>query len=273
MNENRDLTKSPLGIQLVVLIVLLSGTTVLQSAPQTVPPVQAKTGPVDQPSEEMPVSIRRHSKAFQEAWRQIQAAIRQNERLKKPRPEPYLDRAELLATAQDHQSAMKDCLTAVHLVRSSSNNLVEQARYLGLLEHALQRIVESPEPLYIADADQQFSRGRSLFFRGLNKTALARFDGAVMLSPKEPLFLYFRGLTLKRLGRDAEATSDIRRAVSLDVQQLFGDSQNISRYRLRTHRAKTFERIQGPLRFWMESHFDGVLVPSSPDLEPTLPAK
>ena len=258
MKEHLDAPKRRFVPTLLVAAFLLSVTGFLLSAPQSARSQPAKGAAAD--DDDIPISIKRNTKAFRDSYRRIQAVIQRNERLKKPRPEPYLDRAELLARAHDHEGAMKDCLTAIRIVRSSTKNLAEQARYLGVLEQTLSRVVAAPERLYVADSWEQFRRGRTHFTKGRDKQALARFDGAVKLNPKEPLFLYFRGLTLKRLNRDAEATSDIQRAVSLDVKQVFGDALQASRSTLRSRRAADFEQIQGPLRAWMEKYFDGIPV-------------
>ena len=223
-----------------------------------------KPGKVEQPEvtarSVMPSGIRRHSEAFRLAWRQLSETIQKNGKLKRPLAEPYLARARLLSIAGDQESALQDYLDAIRAARSSGATVVDQARYLAVLHRAMEQRANAPEPLYTADAYQQYRAGRALFAQRRYSRALIRLDSAVKGDPKTALYLYYRGLTLKIMGREQDATHDIRRAVSLDVSRLVGDGVLVDRDEIRTFRARTFERIQGPLRTWLDGHFDGLLL-------------
>jgi len=206
----------------------------------------------------MPSAIRRHSEAFRTGWLSLTKTIVQNAKRDRPLPEPYLARGQLLSVAGDHENALDDYLSAIRAARGAGATVAEQARYLGVLHQAMERRAKAPEPLYTADALQQFRAGRALYDQKKFPQALVRFSSAVKGDPKTAIYLYYRGLTLKRMKKDAEASRDIRRAISLDVGRIFGDGLFVDRDELRTYRAREFERLQGPIRMWLESHYDGL---------------
>jgi len=250
-------TRRDVGLSTTCL--MLTAIMVSVVAMPTEKPVKAEQ-PVVTARPLMPSGIRRHSQAFRLAWRQLSDTIQKNDKLQRPLPEPYLARARLLSIAGEQESALEDYLVAIRAARASGATVVDQARYLGILQRAMEERANAPEPLYTADAYQQYRVGRALFAQRKYSSALLRLDSAVKGDPKAALYLYYRGLTFKILGNEQYATRDIRRAVSLDVNRLYGDGVLIDRDEIRTFRARTFERIQGPLRTWLDGHFDGLLL-------------
>ena len=258
----------PAACRVTTRAVALSTMCLMLTAAMVSPAIpaqkQARAGQPEATAQSvMPSAVRRHSEAFRLAWRQLTATIQKNGKRDRPLPEPYLARARLLSIAGDQESALQDYLDAIRAARASGASVVEQARYLAVLHRAMEERAAAPEPLYTADAFQQYRAGRAFFAQRKYPQALVRFDSAAKGDPKIALYLYYRGLTYKLLGREQEATRDIRRAVSLDVNRMYGDGVLIDRDDIRTFRARTFERIQGPVRTWLDAHFDGLPLESS----------
>jgi tetratricopeptide (TPR) repeat protein len=189
---------------------------------------------------DMPLLIRKASPAVQKAWRQVDAAVRDNEALKEPLPEPYLARAEVWAMVGNHEEALADQLRAVELLYKGKPSLLEQTRYLKRMQNTLARLRKMPRPYYPAEADKLYYLGRSLFFGCQLTEALKELNEAIRLRPDEPLYWYYRALTHKRLGKETEAVRDARVAASL---RRAGKSKKDIPLEL--------ERIQGSIRIWL----------------------
>jgi len=194
----------------------------------------------DEDDSDMPLLIRRASPAVRKAWRQVEAAVRDNEALKEPLPDPYLARAEVWAMVGNHEEALADELRALELLQRRKPSLLEQTRYLKRVQDTLARLGKMPRPYYPLDADKLFYLAKSFYFGCQLDEALKELNEAIRLRPEEPLYWYYRALTYKRLGREAEADRDARVAASL---RRAGKS--------RKDLATELERIQGPLRVWL----------------------
>jgi tetratricopeptide (TPR) repeat protein len=190
--------------------------------------------------DDAPLLIQKASPSIQKAWRQVDNAIKDNDRLKKPLPEPYLARAEIWAMVGNYDEALADQLRATELLYKGTPSLIEQKRYLERMQKTLDRLRKMPRPYFPVDADKLYYLGRSFYFQGDCERALKELNEAIRLRPDEPLYWYYRALTYRRLGKNDEATRDARVAASL---RRAGKS--------RKDIARELERIQGAPRVWL----------------------
>jgi tetratricopeptide (TPR) repeat protein len=220
---------------------------------QAPPPPRPRPAP-----DRVPELIAKQPETIRRAWREIGAVMAENERRQRPLPQPYLARAEIWAMAGDHEHAVEDLLAATSLIRRNGASLVEQSRYLDRLRDALEKLSRAPRPEYRGDALTQFTAGLDHYFRDDLSGALAFFDGAVQLAPEDKVSWYYRALTHKRLGHEAEAARDVTVAVSLEKRELEWPAAAKDRW------LESFTRIQGPLRQWMESYRSGMPLDHAP---------
>jgi len=96
---------------------------------------------------------------------------------------------------------------------------------------------QEPNPLM---AGEIFSRGSSAYFLGETEEALGYFVAAIHQDPKNALYRYYLGLTLRRLGRPAEAEVQVRAGKRLESPTW--------RYGI----GSSLQRVQGPDRDWLE---------------------
>lgn len=190
--------------------------------------------------EDLPFLIRKSSPSVQKAWRQVDAAVRDNQALQKPLPDPYLARAEIWTMVGNHEEALADQLRALQLLYDQNPSLLDQKRYLEAMRQTLSRLHKMPRPFFPMEADQIFYLGKARFFQCDFPQALKEFHEAIRLRPDEPLYWYYRALTYKRLGKEREANRDARVAASL---RRAGKS--------RKDLATELERIQGATRAWL----------------------
>jgi tetratricopeptide (TPR) repeat protein len=96
---------------------------------------------------------------------------------------------------------------------------------------------QEPNPLM---AGEIFSRGASAYFLGETEEALDYFVAAIRQDPKNALYRYYLGLTLRRLGRPLEAEVQVRAGRRLESPTW--------RYGI----GSSLQRVQGPDRDWLE---------------------
>lgn len=198
---------------------------------------------------------------IQQAWRQVQADVVENEGLSAPKPEPYFARAELLTRIGVQEEALRDYLTATALVKHSSRSPVTYARYFLQLHDALQSRTRQPRPPYYGAAWEHYAQGYHCFWRGDLASAVQHFDNAIQLGPDAALFYYYRALTYKRLGKDHLAQGDVVAGVHLE-HRLYdptrAETPDSPQHSPDVHISTQLERVQGPLRLWLEDYRSGI---------------
>jgi tetratricopeptide (TPR) repeat protein len=105
------------------------------------------------------------------------------------------------------------------------------------LKSLLEPASQEPDPLL---AGEMFSRGYSAFFVGMSDEALDYFVSAIRQDPKNSLYRYYLALTLRKLGRPADAETQVR------VGRRF--ESPTWRYGI----GSSLQRVQGPDRDWLE---------------------
>jgi tetratricopeptide (TPR) repeat protein len=199
----------------------------------------------DGQGQELPALILLQPPQVQQAWREVQAAIRENARQRRPAPEPYFARAEIWSLVNNHDAAMRDYLEAARLSIERGESLETQAGYFNKLYEALDRLDQAPSPAVIGSSKSHYGRGVHAFWRNDLPAALMHFEDAVQLEPADPVNWYYRALTYARLGHARRAQHDVLMAARLEVT---GDDRRV---------AAALARVQGPLRLWLEGFRNG----------------
>lgn len=210
-------------------------------------PVFGEGPTVDRFGDVMPQLIRRSTAQVQASWIAVQKAVAENEKLKHPLPEPYLARAEIWAVVNNHEDALKDCLAATEFFLKNSPTLTERSRYFIRLDQILRELESRPHAYFPDDAIEFGVQGRSYYDQGRLEEALVQFTEAVRLMPDGPVYRFFRALTLKRLGREAEADRDAW--VGANAAREAKENGRLCEADI----AAQLERVQGPLRRWLEA--------------------
>lgn len=169
----------------------------------------------DARGEEVPALISLQPPQVQQAWREVQAAIRENAKQRRPAPEPYFARAEIWSLVNNHDAAMRDYLVAARLSIERGESLETQAGYFNKLYEALDRLDEAPSPAVIGSSKSHYGRGVHAFWRNDLRAALMHFEDAVQLEPADPVNWYYRALTYARLGQTRRAQHDVLMAARL----------------------------------------------------------
>jgi hypothetical protein len=189
----------------------------------------------------VPVLIRRAPERVQQAYKDLEATIKLNEKLKLP--EPYFLRARLWAQVKNYDAALRDYLTAASYISNGRLDPVSYARYFEELKAALDGLKARPRSLDAATAEYHFYRGKEAFATGDFAGALLYFEDAVQLGASEPLYWYYRGVTNRQLGKRQQAVYDVR--VGSHLEYLQARQGKGGKYIL-----DGLERVQGPLRTW-----------------------
>lgn len=205
-----------------------------------------------------PILIQIQSLSVQAAWAEIDAIIRENEKLERPSAEPYLARAEIWAIAGSHEDALRDYLTATELLVRYQSNAAEQAVHFDRLRTALGELVQRPRPHYPNKAQAEFYSGKDAFRANRIADAAWNFEEACRLDTHIPLYHVYRALAYKLLGRAAEADREVAAAVSL-IRYPGSDTESELR-EINAH----LESVQGPLRNWLNEQLKQRPVAKSP---------
>jgi tetratricopeptide (TPR) repeat protein len=192
---------------------------------------------------EVPALIGLQPQAVQDAWRAVEIAIAENQKLDQPLPEPYFARGQIWALVGNHEAALRDYLTAVELAAASGRDLAAYAAYFQTLQQALENVDRVPKPPALGLARHHYARGVHAFWRGDLPAALRHFDNAVQLKPGAPLYWYYRAVTHKRLGSERRARHDALIGAHLEWRDGLPDQFGTA-----------LARLQGDLRQWLERH-------------------
>ena len=147
---------------------------------------------------------------------------------------------------------MRDYLKAIRLAREAGQDLASYSSYFEKLYEALDNWDRVPKPPTTGASDNyhylaqdHFSHGFSDFWRDDLQSAIRRFDNAVQLDPKNPVYWYYRAVAFKRSGDDRRAQHDACFGAYVE-KKCDGD------YEQQRHVSHALERLQGNLRQWVE---------------------
>jgi|GEM_PF-1232251 len=208
--------------------------------------------PADGIGAELPYLISRQSENAHEAWRAVDELIRENSTLKQPLPDPLFARADLWASVGNHEEALDDYLQGTKLLFATGPSLVEQSRALSRLTDALERLSKQPKPEYPYEAEDAFWLGVRHFEERRYELAEPFFAEATRSMPSDAVFRAYRGLTLKRLGRLADAERQLAAAASA-----LRRPECLERERQGFH--IRLQNIQGPARQWIQERVNAPL--------------
>ena len=200
---------------------------------------------------EVPALSRRQPQVVQNAWRQIAAAIAENERLSRPRPEPLFARAELWMMVGNYDAALRDLLGAMRIASDTeASPRVYDVVFHRLLD-VLERYDVMPAPPQDGEPSRHYGHGMHSFWAGDYLEADKAFTNAISLASNNPLYWYMRAATRRRLGSEDAAKHDALLGAAAERKACLlreGVSVDINR---------ELRRLQGNDRIWLENHRRG----------------
>ena len=201
--------------------------------------------------DEVPPLIRRQPPVVQDAWRQIAAAIVENERLPRLRPEPLFARAELWMMVGNYDAALRDLLAAMRIASDAGVPPRVYDSVFNRLREVLERYDVTPVPPEDGEPSRHYGHGIHSFWAGRYVEAEKAFANAISLAPNNPLYWYMRSVTRRRLGNEQTANHDALLGVAAERKACLrrdGVSHDIN---------SEFKRLQGSDRIWLENHRRG----------------
>jgi len=205
----------------------------------------------EEPDDELPALIRRQPTVVHDAWRRITAAIRENNSLARPRPEPFFARAELWIMVGNYDEAMRDLLLAMRNAESSGAAPSNYQATFERLREVLDRYDATPVPPEDGEPSWHYGRGMHEFWAGRYVEAERAFTNAIMLAPQNPLFWYMRAVARRRQGNDTGAQHDVLLGATAERRRCVRSFASVS------YISRDLSRLQGPDRLWLEEHRSG----------------
>jgi tetratricopeptide (TPR) repeat protein len=195
---------------------------------------------------ELPPLILRQPAVVHDAWRQIAAAVAENDRLPRPQPDPYFARAELWMMVGNYDAALRDLLLAMRIAGEGNAAPRVYDSIFNRLREVLERYDVTPVPPEDGEPARHYGHGSHAFWSGCYVDAEKAFSDAISLAPGNPLYWYMRAIARRRLGDEQGAKHDAllgaaaeRRACS----KRDGAAMDINR---------GLRRLQGGDRIWLE---------------------
>lgn len=201
--------------------------------------------------DEIPPLIRRQPQVVHDAWRQIAAAVAENQRLTRPRPEPLFARAELWMMVGNYDAALRDLLVAMQIASDTGAAPRVYDAVFSRLREVLERYDTTPVPPEDGEPSRHYGHGMHSFWEGQYVEAEKAFADAISLAPGNPLYWYMRAVTHRRLGNEEAAMHDALLGASAERKACLrrdGASLDINR---------ELRRLQGNDRIWLESQRRG----------------
>jgi tetratricopeptide (TPR) repeat protein len=200
---------------------------------------------------EIPPLIRRQPQVVQDAWRQIAAAIDENQGLSRPRPEPLFARAELWMMVGNYDAALRDLLVAMRIASDTGAAPRVYDAVFNRLRDVLERYDSTPVPPEDGEPSRHYGHGMHSFWKGHYVEAHKAFSNAISLAPGNPLYWYMRAVTHRRLGNEEAAQHDALLGASAERKAcLRRDSASLDINR-------ELRRLQGNDRIWLETQRRG----------------
>jgi tetratricopeptide (TPR) repeat protein len=201
--------------------------------------------------DEIPPLIRRQPQVVQDAWRQIAAAVIENQGLARPRPEPLFARAELWMMVGNYDAALRDLLLAMRIASDTGTAPRVYDAVFNRLREVLERYDTTPVPPEDGEPSRHFGHGMHSFWNGHYVEAHKAFSNAISLAPGNPLYWYMRAVTHRRLGNEEAAKHDALLGASAERKAcLRRDSASLDINR-------ELKRLQGRDRIWLENQRRG----------------
>jgi hypothetical protein len=202
-------------------------------------------------SDEIPPLIRRQPQVVHDAWRQIAAAIAENQTLTRPRPEPLFARAELWMMVGNYDAALRDLLMAMRIASDTGAAPRVYDAVFNRLREVLERYDTTPVPPEDGEPSRHYGHGVHSFWKGHYFEAQKAFSNAISLAPGNPLYWYMRAVTHRRLGNEDAAQHDALLGASAERKAcLRRDSASMDINR-------ELKRLQGDDRIWLENQRRG----------------
>ena len=195
-----------------------------------------------------PLLIQHQPEAIQQAWKEIEQVLQENEKLDAPLAEPYLARGDLWSRIGGHEDALSDYLKATELFLKGNPTPGEQARHLVRLRSSLEAVVNQPRPHFPGDAATEFDKGVAAFRIGDAATAGLCFVECTRLMPDTPIYRVYRALAHRQLDQTDEAKRQIAIALSLIRSADVADQM--------TQINRGLEPVQGRLRLWLAAELE-----------------
>lgn len=191
-----------------------------------------------------PELIRLAPPLVQEAFKTIQSAVLENEKLPKSGQStiPLEARAEIWLQVGNPDLALKDYLNAYHILLQTNPPPAEKVRFLSKLSTFLAQYHKNPLAKHVSHSWDYFYQGKNALRQKQYELAADYFQNAVSLSPSEPMFYYFRAMTSFHLGqrelgkRDALVGAFLERNLEIPNRERF---------------LEELEPFQGPSRVWL----------------------
>ncbi len=201
--------------------------------------------------DEIPPLIRRQPQVVHDAWRQIAAAVIENQGLARPRPEPLFARAELWMMVGNYDAALRDLLVAMRIASDTGAAPRVYDAVFNRLREVLERYDTTPVPPEDGEPSRHFGHGMHSFWKGHYVESQKAFSNAISLAPGNPLYWYMRAVTHRRLGNDEAAHHDALLGASAERKAcLRRDSASLDINR-------ELRRLQGNDRIWLETQRRG----------------
>jgi tetratricopeptide (TPR) repeat protein len=182
---------------------------------------------------------------MQQAWKEIEQIVLENEKLAVPLAEPYLSRGDLWCRIGGYEDALADYLKATELFFNGNPTPGEQARHLARLRTCLESAVAQPRPHFPSDAATEFDKGLTAFRAGDATIALSCFAECTRLMPDMPLYRVYHALALEQLNQ----SDDAKRQVAIALSLIRATGADAADQMALIHRA--LEPVQGRLRLWL----------------------
>lgn len=199
----------------------------------------------------LPPLIRRQPQIVRDAWRQIAAAVDENEALPRPRPEPLFARAEVWMMVGNYDAALRDLLLAMRIADEADVTPRIYDAIFGRLREALERYDVTPVPPEDGEPSGHYGQGMHLFWAGCHEEAEKAFTNAISLAPGNPLYWYMRAVTRRRMGDEDAAKHDVLLGTAAE-RRACSEREYVS-----ADINRELRRLQGSDRIWLEDRRRG----------------
>lgn len=202
----------------------------------------------------VPEVVQRSSPSIREHWSSLENSLRVSDDPQQ-RALVHVQRGEVLLSVHSRARAYKEFEAAgqlmLHAAHSESDLLQAVATFREML--ASHRESFPLVPVGSPQLEPPFGAGYHAFWEGRLHEALEQFTSAIEWAPGEPLNYYYRALTYRRLGCQKEAVTDAESGAFWEFQTVRSHWPHNSRSRT-SYISDRFERLQGPLRLWIEHY-------------------
>ncbi len=195
------------------------------------------------------------SATLNEAWLEIDNAVKENEKLSVTDrlPGPLFSRSDLWFILGHYPEALHDLVEGMKYARSQGVNPDTYYGYIQKLNDLAGKVETKPQAVFGNSADLHklarlnFGKGIHQFNDGSIEDALVHFTHAVQLVPSNSIYWYYRAIANKKLGHHPRAQHDV--VMGVYFERDYGP--------LPHQVASSLTHIQGESRAWLERFRDG----------------